>query len=471
MYDVVILISIDTLRADGIACNPLRLWDREYALSRELRTPTLDELAGGGAFFTNAIAAAPYTSASHATILTGRWPPNHGSPEFFGPPIAAPTVFTAARRHGFRTLLKTDFPVMMGSHLGFDRDVDRFIIEDDDAFLDDLAAAERCCALLHFGSAHIPYGFHNSRYGGVAYQNKVEELEAEVGQAPRAYPADVLNETYRTAEDLELLLRYKRAVIALYADGRYARLFELYLEGIEHFCRTRFARVWERLLAATAKKRRLVILFGDHGEAFHEEAYGHFNTVDEGVLRVPLVFWGDDVVPAAYDGRVRTVDIAPTVLDLQGWSTAAGALDGVSLVPSLRQRRAPAEHPAFAQAYVARADQAFRAQKQLFDGEPVERVDHVLYREAAYGGEHKVSRRHYVAGTENRAPVRCRPEVVLERFDDRQRPRRVSDDAKARELLLSLDAYGASGTRAPRGVEIPASLRQHLQNHGYFERD
>ncbi|HEX8336623.1 MAG TPA: sulfatase-like hydrolase/transferase, partial [Pyrinomonadaceae bacterium] len=221
MYDHIILISVDTLRADGIAANPLRLWPEEYGLSYELRTPVLDELVGQGAFFANTITAAPYTSASHASLLTGCWPPRHGAREFFGSRLAARTLFNGAKGRGYHTVLKTDFPVMLGAPLGFVSDVDRYLVEDDDAYVAALAGARRSCSLLHFGSVHIPYGFHNTRFGGRDYLEKVEALEAEVGQGGRDAPADVLSETFRTAEDLDLLLRYKQAVVALYAARRY----------------------------------------------------------------------------------------------------------------------------------------------------------------------------------------------------------------------------------------------------------
>jgi arylsulfatase A-like enzyme len=469
MYDVIVLISVDTLRADAIGCHPLPLWQQEYSLTRALHTPALDELAGQGAFFTNTITPAPYTSASHASLLTGQWPVHHGAREFLGRPLTASTIFTTARQMGFRTILKTDFPVMVGSHLGFDRDIDRYLVEDDDAFIDEIAGAARACALLHFGAVHIPYGFHNSRFGGEAYRDKVAALEAEVGPALRAYPADVLNETYRSREDLELLMRYKRSVIALYADRQYRRLFELYLEGVEHFCKTRFAAVLERLLQATANKRRLIVLFGDHGETYNETSYGHFNSVEEGVLRVPLVFWGDDVRAGMFTERVRTIDLLPTVLDLAGWRGTT-KLDGESLLPAIQGQAALAPRRAHAEAFVARAGQAQQTQTQVLGGGDgaVDRVDHVLYREAVYDGPWKLSRRNYVAGTENRDPVPCDPELALARFDDQLRPQLATEPAATARLLTLL---GDHGRAAQPSTAIPSALRHHLQNHGYLKRD
>ena len=64
----VVLISIDTLRADHL---PM------YGY-RAVRTPTLDALAADGVVFENAYAPSPQTLPSHVSILSGRQPFEHG---------------------------------------------------------------------------------------------------------------------------------------------------------------------------------------------------------------------------------------------------------------------------------------------------------------------------------------------------------------------------------------------------------
>src|SRR6185369_11248411 len=64
-----LLITIDTLRADHVGA---------YGWTRA-RTPTVDAIAANGALFERAFAAAPITLPSHATLLTGRYPPGHGA--------------------------------------------------------------------------------------------------------------------------------------------------------------------------------------------------------------------------------------------------------------------------------------------------------------------------------------------------------------------------------------------------------
>jgi arylsulfatase A-like enzyme/Flp pilus assembly protein TadD len=64
----VLLVTIDTLRADHVGA---------YGASRAA-TPTLDGLAARGVLFEEAIATVPLTLPSHASILTGQYPPTHG---------------------------------------------------------------------------------------------------------------------------------------------------------------------------------------------------------------------------------------------------------------------------------------------------------------------------------------------------------------------------------------------------------
>ncbi len=61
-----VLVTIDTLRADRLGC---------YGANVE--TPHLDKLAQRGVLFENAIAQAPLTAPSHASMFTGLYPAVH----------------------------------------------------------------------------------------------------------------------------------------------------------------------------------------------------------------------------------------------------------------------------------------------------------------------------------------------------------------------------------------------------------
>jgi choline-sulfatase len=74
----VILITIDTLRADHVGC---------YG-AQTVKTPTLDGLAHDGVVFERAISQVPLTWPSHAVILTGTYPFQNGVQDFTGQPLA-----------------------------------------------------------------------------------------------------------------------------------------------------------------------------------------------------------------------------------------------------------------------------------------------------------------------------------------------------------------------------------------------
>jgi choline-sulfatase len=91
----VILITIDTLRADHVGC---------YG-ARNVKTPTLDRLAADGVVFERAISQVPLTWPSHAAILTGTYPFQNSVQDFTGEPLSPQfrSVAQAFRSAGYRT--------------------------------------------------------------------------------------------------------------------------------------------------------------------------------------------------------------------------------------------------------------------------------------------------------------------------------------------------------------------------------
>ncbi len=91
----VILITIDTLRADHVGC---------YG-AQAVKTPTLDALAADGVVFERAISQVPLTWPSHAVILTGTYPFQNGVQDFTGQPLAPQfrSVAQAFKQAGYAT--------------------------------------------------------------------------------------------------------------------------------------------------------------------------------------------------------------------------------------------------------------------------------------------------------------------------------------------------------------------------------
>lgn len=470
-YDTIVFVSLDTLRSDAIGACPWKLWPAKYprlSATRPPKTPALDHLAKASAYFPQAISSAPYTSASHASYFTGKMPLRHGVYEFFNRPLLSDTIFTEAKKLGWGTLFKADFPIILGKYLGFDRDVDEYIVEDDERFLASLKERRGpTMAFVHFGGIHIPYGFHNLEYGKQDYLEKIVELEKEV-DCTEQLPSDQLVETFRSREDFQLLLRYKRVVQQLYDTQRFDRLFELYLEGVEYFMAKRFDPFFARLQDVLKGRRSLLVVFGDHGEEYDQESYGHFNSLAEGVLRVPVMIAGADVVAKVHTERMRTIDIAPTLFEAMGVSAAA---DGVSLARTVFAGESYPKRPAIAQSYISLASEFVAYQKKMLEtGTLPGQLRHVRFKETVYSGSEKLVRQTHTYALENgewalkRIPAR----IALETIGDDFHPRTIDDPARTTALLQELDRYNQTQPETEqRTVNMTADIRAELQSMGY----
>lgn len=79
--------------------------------------------------------------------------------------------------------------------------------------------------------------------------------------------------------------------------------------------------------------RTLIVVFGDHGEAFgqHDGNYGHSIFIYEENVRVPLVIAPPGAAPVKVRRVASVIDITPTILDLLGLPAAPGH-EGTSLL-------------------------------------------------------------------------------------------------------------------------------------------
>ena len=114
-----VFVTIDTLRADRVGA---------YGYSRA-RTPTIDGLARRGVRFERAYATAPITLSSHASLMSGRYPPGHGA-RHNGMHVdnSVPTLAKTLSAAGFATgAFVTAFPLdkRFGLNAGFNVYSDR----------------------------------------------------------------------------------------------------------------------------------------------------------------------------------------------------------------------------------------------------------------------------------------------------------------------------------------------------------
>jgi arylsulfatase A-like enzyme/Flp pilus assembly protein TadD len=294
----VILISVDTLRADHLSA---------YGYAK-LHTPNIDSLAAQGILFEQAISPVPLTLPAHASLLTGTLPVFHGIRDNTGFVLSQKhsTLAQALRLHGYRTgafvgsfILDSRF----GLDHGFEEYYDNFESETlETAKLDIserraedvLVEARRWIsqkagadffAFIHLFDPHAPYAAP-AQY-----------------QAPNRLPYD--------------------AEVA-YVDAELGRFFQFLEEK----------GLWDD---------SLVILTADHGEGLGEHGeLNHGMFLYDATLHIPLIFKlpGETQRGRRVSDQVRLIDVVPTVLDILKLPPLSQA-QGVSLKPALNGGELP----------------------------------------------------------------------------------------------------------------------------------
>jgi arylsulfatase A-like enzyme/Flp pilus assembly protein TadD len=276
----VILITIDTLRADYLGC---------YG-SRRVETPVIDGLAAAGSLFERAYCQVPMTPPSHASILTGTYPQTHGVRDFTSPGLRLgfPTLAGILKNAGYTTAAFVSAYVLdsvWGLNQGFDTYYDRF--------------APRDFQGVNPGTVQ--------RRAGESVNLVLDWLKA----APRL-PYFLWVHLYDPHHDYNPPEPFRTR----YADDRYG--------GEVAYADRELGRLIAALKERGEFDTSLIILTSDHGEAFgeHEEAEHGFFVYDT-TVRIPLIFklpGSTRTGPARITSIVETVDIAPTVLQLTGAS-------------------------------------------------------------------------------------------------------------------------------------------------------
>jgi arylsulfatase A-like enzyme/Tfp pilus assembly protein PilF len=309
----VLLVTLDTTRADRLGC---------YGYPGA-KTARLDRLAAEGVRFENAFADAPITLPSHASLFTGLYPFEHGvrNNGNFHLPDRFETLATVLRKRGYRTAAFVSSFVLdrrYGLARGFDSYDDRM---------------EEASALASSWEAE--------RRGDHTAGACIRWLEGYARQEASA-PFFVWLHLYDPHEPYRPPPPFRD----VFADHPY--------DGEIAFTDLAVASVLETLARLGLLDRSLVAVVADHGESLGdhgEETHSMF--LYESAIRVPLILWRPGVLPAGrvVASPVRTLDLAPTILDILGEPPLAapharslrGAIDG----------RSPERPPAvYAETYV-----------------------------------------------------------------------------------------------------------------------
>ena len=305
----VVVITIDTLRADRLGCYG-------FALAK---TPAIDLLAREGVICRDAIAAAPVTMPSHATIFTGLHPPAHGVRDNGNYSLGEKAVTLAERlkKAGYDTQAFVSALVLNRRYnlsKGFD------------GYDDDLWSEDRPALFMI-----------RERPGA-----KSAALAAEWIRRPARKEKPFFlwmhvfdpHQPYRPSPDVQAPSAYDGEII------RADRAVEMVVRALRE---------------SGVLDRTLIVFTADHGESLGEHGEKtHAIFVYDATVKVPLLFRYPSRFPKgeSYEGPVRSVDIVPTILGIVGLP-GKEETQGVDLTAALAGKEPPPDLAQYSESLVS----------------------------------------------------------------------------------------------------------------------
>jgi len=306
-----IVISLDTLRADHLGC---------YGYARNT-TPNIDRLAAGGVLFEQALSQSPWTLPAHASLFTSLYPSRHGVHQHDlalrkGDKLLAEVL----QRAGYLTAGFVDV-FLISRKYGFQRGFDRYVDQGEDEgarkkvdqainWLNERTSPQPFFLFMHLYDPHS------------AYRAPAPFLGKWSGQFASEFEPDtdsLFDERLgkRKLSELErsyVVARYDEEIA--YADAELGRLFS-YLEelGID--------------------ENTAIVLLSDHGEEFLEHGgVLHGVSLYDELIMVPLIIRlpGERLAGRRIREQVQIIDLAPTLIEIAGLESPR-SFQGISLLP------------------------------------------------------------------------------------------------------------------------------------------
>lgn len=357
----VLLVSIDTLRADHLGC---------YGAANA-KTPTIDALAAQGVVFEQATSQANTTGPSHTTMLTGLYPAEHGA-------------LSNGVRLSNRVKTLADALARTHSSAAF---VSGFTLADElcglaprfDWYDDQMALwpwlprilerSQLGRALIRFARGRGVELYRADRPAGATIDSALGWLRARGDEplftfvhlydphAPYEPPEEFarLHDAPRGGEFDWYALSTEEREELVSDPAAVAHMRSLYAAEIS-YADAQLARLVDELKRSGRWERTLVVLTSDHGEGLGSHGYwfDHGTYLYDEELHVPLIvrFPGDAHAGTRVKGQVRLLDIAPTVLDFLG-SREALRTSGESLVVAASGAPDPTDRSSYALSDIA----------------------------------------------------------------------------------------------------------------------
>ncbi|HPO13665.1 MAG TPA: sulfatase [Candidatus Hydrogenedentes bacterium] len=326
----VIVIAIDTLRADHLGC---------YGYGRET-SPNIDAFAGASVVGEWHIAPAIPTHPSFVTINTGQYSITHGIVAHGGGrdiPRTAPWLPQVLHQQGYTTCAVDNLSQWrLDFHRGYEFYIDptqrrALSLNADNREINrrllpwlEHHCSERFFCFVHYWDPHTPYlpprAYRKLFYTGDPNDPKHANLAGmEKHRLGKVWRETWFNKLGPHITDAEY-------IVSLYdAEIRYCD------EGIGQLLRT--------VEALGLRENTVIILLSDHGEMMYRHGifFDHHGLYD-GNLRVPFLVRHPEYAPRRLPMMTAQVDVAPTIAEICG-ITVPQEMEGKSLVPWLRGDR------------------------------------------------------------------------------------------------------------------------------------
>ncbi len=313
----VLLITIDTLRADRVRC---------YG-ERTSLTPNIDRLAQAGVCFSNAFCDITWTTPSMSSVMTGSYATRHGMRSTYQQLDASNvTLAEVLKQHGYHTAAVIgSFPLdaSFGLNQGFDSYDDHFtapIIVGGDAPAEHVASQFSTDV-----DAQRLYQYLKAQADAYRPDSQVSDTAIAWLTEKRQEPFFLWVHYFGPHELNDMRVPFEQQnehTISAY-------------DSAVHNTDTQVGRLLAALDDLGLTRRTLTILHADHGQSLGEHLYvGHGKNLYDPTLRVPLVVRlpGISRPKRMVFALARNIDIMPTVLDVTGVPISE-PIDGESLRP------------------------------------------------------------------------------------------------------------------------------------------
>lgn len=351
----VILIVVDTLRADHLSC---------YGYNRET-SPHIDELAKNGSLFLNAFSQIPRTTPSTMSIMTSLHHEIHqlrnyfdGKAEhfFYGLNNSIPTLAKILKKNGYTTVAFTG-GTNVHSSLGFDKGFDLYDNQGDIkktlSWLDN-NYNKRFFLFFHTYAVHFPYippSPYNRKYDNTYHGSIIDSITESINLGKKVSdkemehwddlrkktPSEIdFHETVRKLWQWRYyLLNWKRVNKDNPRDIKFLK--SQYDASINYVDMEMIKPLLNKLSEYGISNNTLLIFTSDHGEAFTEHDNVSHNDLYKETLHVPLIIVYPNHVPKNNKilSLVRLIDIMPTIFNIVGIHENI-FMQGQSLLPLIQ---------------------------------------------------------------------------------------------------------------------------------------